>query len=104
MLAVVCIAAALLALWCLLLLPRRGQPGWEAIGRARYARRGLHDASRPENSLSAFRAAFLYFFENYRLKQLCAREAERSIHKIRLIVHHNKSFHAIPPFRFFSCA
>ena len=57
MLAVVCIAAALLALWCLLLLPRRGQPGWEAIGRARYAHRGLHDASRPENSLSAFRAA-----------------------------------------------
>ena len=57
MLAVVCIAAALLALWCLLLLPRRGQPGWEAIGRARYAHRGLHDDSRPENSLSAFRAA-----------------------------------------------
>ena len=54
MLAVVCIAAALLALWCLLLLPRRGQPGWEAIGRARYAHRGLHSltAGRPENSMA----------------------------------------------------
>jgi len=47
------------ALWCVLLLPRRGQPGWEAIGRARYAHRGLHDVrqGRPENSLAAFRAA-----------------------------------------------
>ncbi len=35
------------------------QSGWEELGRYRYAHRGLHDraAGRPENSLSAFRAA-----------------------------------------------
>lgn len=56
------IAAALvlaLALWCLAIKPRRGQPGWEALDGVRCAHRGLHDvdAGRPENSLSAFRAA-----------------------------------------------
>ena len=47
----------LLALWAL--RPRRGHPGWEALAAYRYAHRGLHDisAGRPENSLSAFRAA-----------------------------------------------
>ena len=45
--------------WCLLLQPRRDQPGWEALGTARYAHRGLHDLSqgRPENSMAAFQAA-----------------------------------------------
>lgn len=35
------------------------ESGWEELGRYRYAHRGLHDrtAGRPENSLSAFRAA-----------------------------------------------
>ena len=54
------IALLVLALlWLLLLLPRQGAPGWEALGRARYAHRGLHDAGagRPENSIAAFRAA-----------------------------------------------
>ena len=50
--------AALFLLWCLLLLPRRGHPGWEELSGVRYAHRGLHDsgAGRPENALSAFRA------------------------------------------------
>lgn len=54
------IALLVLALlWLLLLLPRQGAPGWEALGRARYAHRGLHSlkAGRPENSMAAFRAA-----------------------------------------------
>ena len=48
-----------LGAWCALLQPRRGQPGWEALGNVRYAHRGLHDLEldRPENSLAAFRAA-----------------------------------------------
>lgn len=56
---VVCAAALAFLLWCLALRPRRGQPGWEALAGRRYAHRGLHDVSagRPENSLSAFRAA-----------------------------------------------
>lgn len=54
-----CAAALALCLWCLALLPRRGRLEWEQLGRYRYAHRGLHDraAGRPENSLSAFRAA-----------------------------------------------
>ncbi len=41
------------------LTPRRDMPGWEALQKFRYAHRGLHDLEqgRPENSLSAFRAA-----------------------------------------------
>ena len=48
-----------LGLWCLAVRPRRGQPGWEKLAGYRYAHRGLHDGKngRPENSLSAFRAA-----------------------------------------------
>ena len=48
-----------LSAWCLLLRPRRGQPGWERLGTVRYAHRGLHDVAqgRPENSMAAFRAA-----------------------------------------------
>lgn len=39
--------------------PRRNFPGWESFAGHRFAHRGLHDLSegRPENSLSAFRAA-----------------------------------------------
>ena len=49
----------LFLLWCLLLRPRRGQPGWEPFAKARFAHRGLHDlaAAAPENSLAAFRRA-----------------------------------------------
>lgn len=52
-----CLGAA--GVWCLALKPRVNQPGWDALGRVRYAHRGLHDLSqgRPENSLAAFRAA-----------------------------------------------
>ena len=52
-----CLGAA--GAWCLLLQPRRGQPGWETLENVRYAHRGLHDLSqgRPENSMAAFRAA-----------------------------------------------
>ena len=59
LLAVLLAAAAIFGLWCLALRPRRGQPGWERLSGYRYAHRGLHDlaAGRPENSLSAFRAA-----------------------------------------------
>ena len=48
-----------LGAWCLLLQPRRGQPGWDKLGPVRYAHRGLHDLGqgRPENSMAAFRAA-----------------------------------------------
>lgn len=50
---------ALILVWCVLLAPRRGQAGWEALSGVRYAHRGLHDLSRgrPENSMAAFRAA-----------------------------------------------
>lgn len=46
-----------LGAWCALLAPRRNQPGWEKLGGVRYAHRGLHDLTRPENSMAAFRAA-----------------------------------------------
>lgn len=46
-------------LWCLLLMPRRNQPGWEKLSGVRYAHRGLHNTVEgvPENSLAAFRKA-----------------------------------------------
>ena len=53
-------AAALVAgAGAALLAPRTGQPGWESFTPYRYAHRGLHNVNegRPENSLSAFRAA-----------------------------------------------
>ena len=58
-LALLLAAAAVLLLWRLALRRRRDQAGWETLGAYRYAHRGLHDAAagRPENSLSAFRAA-----------------------------------------------
>ena len=48
-----------LGAWCLLLRPRRGQPGWEAMEGVRFAHRGLHDMDLgvPENSMTAFRRA-----------------------------------------------
>ena len=50
--------------WCLLLKPRRGQPGWERLDGVKYAHRGLHDASQgiPENSMAAFRRAVEHGF------------------------------------------
>ena len=53
-----------LGAWCLLLRPRRGQPGWETLGNIRYAHRGLHDAKKgiPENSMAAFRLAVVKGF------------------------------------------
>ena len=53
------IALVIVALWCLMLLPRRCQAGWAQLAGARYAHRGLHDMTRniPENSMSAFRRA-----------------------------------------------
>ena len=50
-------ALIIIALWCLMLLPRRGQSGWEKLTNTRYAHRGLHDITRgiPENSMAAFR-------------------------------------------------
>lgn len=52
-----CLGAA--GAWCLLLKPRREQPGWDKLGGVKYAHRGLHDAAQgiPENSMAAFRRA-----------------------------------------------
>ncbi|WP_276948004.1 glycerophosphodiester phosphodiesterase family protein [Acetatifactor muris] len=57
-------ALTLFLLWCLLLLPRRNQPGWEQLSGVRYAHRGLHDAEHgiPENSMAAFRKAVEHGF------------------------------------------
>ncbi len=52
-------AAVTAGLYLFSLSPRRDQPGWAELQNHRYAHRGLHDLDegRPENSLSAFRAA-----------------------------------------------
>ena len=47
----------LLLLYVFSVRGRKGHPGWAALRNWSYAHRGLHDASRPENSMSAFRAA-----------------------------------------------
>ncbi len=47
----------LLALYLLSLRGRAGHPGLAELRRWYYAHRGLHDDRRPENSMSAFRAA-----------------------------------------------
>ena len=49
------IVLVLVYLWCL--KGRSAHPGWEALRKFYYAHRGLHNEERPENSLSAFRAA-----------------------------------------------
>lgn len=49
--------AALIALYVLLLRGRSGHPLWPELRKWAYAHRGLHGEGRPENSLSAFRAA-----------------------------------------------
>lgn len=55
---------ALFLAWCLLLLPRRNQPGWDKLAGFRYAHRGLHNAEQgvPENSMKAFRLAIEHGF------------------------------------------
>ena len=50
-----CLILFLLYLLCL--RGRKNHPGLEKLRGWNYAHRGLHDASKPENSLSAFRAA-----------------------------------------------
>lgn len=47
----------LLALYLLSLQGRRGHPGLQALQGHSYAHRGLHDDTRPENSMAAFAAA-----------------------------------------------
>ncbi len=49
--------AALLLLWVLAVRCRVGHPAWPELRQYRYAHRGLHNEQRPENALSAFRAA-----------------------------------------------
>jgi glycerophosphoryl diester phosphodiesterase len=48
---------AVLCLWCM--KGRIGHPNLAELRRWHYAHRGLHDASKPENSMSAFRAALV---------------------------------------------
>lgn len=45
----------LLGLWCM--KGRTGHPGLQELRRWNYAHRGLHDETKPENSMAAFRAA-----------------------------------------------
>ena len=57
MVTVLIILLVLAALYLLALRGRKHHPGLEALRGWSYAHRGLHDASRPENSMAAFRAA-----------------------------------------------
>ena len=50
-------AVALGGIYMLSLQGRTGHPGLEKLKGWKYAHRGLHDASLPENSMAAFRAA-----------------------------------------------
>lgn len=61
---VTAVAAVAAGLYTAALAPRRNQPGWEEFSGHRFAHRGLHDSEngRPENSLSAFRAAVEHGF------------------------------------------
>ena len=47
----------LVGLYLLALAGRTGHPGLESLRGWKYAHRGLHNESRPENSMSAFKAA-----------------------------------------------
>lgn len=49
--------AVLIILYLLALRGRKGHPGLEALRGWYYAHRGLHNETRPENSMAAFRAA-----------------------------------------------
>ena len=51
------ILGVLLGLYILALRGRTGHPGLEELRKWNYAHRGLHNESRPENSMAAFRAA-----------------------------------------------
>ena len=53
----VCIFAALITLYLLLLQGRKNHPGWDGLLGWAYAHRGLHGKGLPENSMAAFRAA-----------------------------------------------
>lgn len=57
MLVIPLIIIALAAMYALFLRGRKGHPGLQELRRWHYAHRGLHNAARPENSMSAFRAA-----------------------------------------------
>lgn len=52
----------LLALYLFSLHGRRGHPGLQALQGHSYAHRGLHDDTRPENSMAAFEAAVEHGF------------------------------------------
>ena len=54
---VIILLVLLAALYLLSLRCRRGHKGLAALQGWKYAHRGLHDATRPENSMAAFRAA-----------------------------------------------
>ncbi len=54
---VLLVLVLLAALYILSTVCRKGHPGLEALRGWAYAHRGLHDNTRPENSMSAFRAA-----------------------------------------------
>lgn len=54
---VICVLTALFLLYVLSVMGRRNHPGMAQLRGWYYAHRGLHDSSRPENSLGAFRAA-----------------------------------------------
>ncbi len=53
----IALCVILAVLYILSVRGRRGHPGLKALRGWSYAHRGLHDAARPENSMSAFRAA-----------------------------------------------
>lgn len=57
MLVILIILLALTAAYVLSVQGRTGHPGLDALRGWSYAHRGLHNAARPENSMSAFRAA-----------------------------------------------
>lgn len=54
---ILAVIAALLVLYALSVMGRKGHPGLEALRGWSYAHRGLHKAGVPENSMAAFRAA-----------------------------------------------
>ena len=57
MIAIPIVLVLLAALYVLAIRGRKGNPGLADLQGWSYAHRGLHDSSRPENSMSAFRAA-----------------------------------------------